>query len=121
MSMGIRNPDGQPIGKKRAIKRLEARTIKKFDEIMKLMDQLPELTEEQRKFFDESERIRLELEEKIWAYYEEHPENDLYGNPIKRKTHEIGFDIENMEMDGLMYCITKNVYVRPKKIEYNKN
>lgn len=125
MSIGIRNRDisfGQPIERKSAMKRLDAMTIKKFDEVMKLlMDQLPELYEEQRKFFDESERIRLELEEKIWAYFEEHPENDLDGNPIKRETHEIGFDIENMEVDGLMYCITKNVYVRPKKIEYNKN
>lgn len=90
------------------------------DAIKKLMGQIPELTEEQRKLFDDSERRRCELEEKIWAYFEEHPEKDLDGNPIKRETHEIGFDIENKEVDGLMYGFAKNIYVRPMKSEYDK-
>ena len=88
--------------------------------IKKLMEQIPELTEEQRKVLDENERIRHEIEEKIWAYIEEHPENDLDGNPIKRETHEIGFDIEYKEVDGMMYGFSKNIYVRPKKSEYEK-
>ena len=96
--------------------------IKENEEaIKKLMEQAPKLTEEQRKLFDESERIRLEIEEKIWAYIKEHPANDLSGDPIKRDTHEIGFDIENREVDGAMYGFAKNIYIRPKKSEYDKN
>lgn len=89
--------------------------------IKKLMEQFPELTEKQRKLLDEGERIRHELEEQIWAYIEEHPANDLSGDPIKRETHEIGFDIENGEIDGVMCGFAKNIYIRPKKSEYDKN
>jgi hypothetical protein len=96
--------------------------IKENEEaIKKLMEQIPQPTEEQRKMLDEGDRIRREIEEKIWAYIEEHPENDLSGNPIKRGTHEIGFEIENREVDGAMYGFATNIYIRPKKSEYDKN
>ena len=88
--------------------------------VEKMMENLPQITEEQRKIMDNAERNRHELEEKIWAYLEEHPENDLDGNPIKRETHEIGFEYEDKEVDGLMYGYAKSIYVRPKKSEYDK-
>lgn len=88
--------------------------------VKKMMEDAPRLTEEQKKIMNEAERVRREIEEQIWAYIDEHPGNDLDGNPIKRETHEIGFDIEHKEVDGLMYGFAKNIYVRPKKSEYEK-
>ena len=81
---------------------------------------IPKLTEEQRKMLDEGARIRRELEEKVMNSLEANKVRDLLGDLITRETHEIGFDVETEEHDGMNWAVAKNIYVRPKKSEYEK-
>ena len=79
---------------------------------------IPKLTEEQRKMLDEGARIRHGLEEKIWEHFDKNEVFDLLGDLITRETHEIGFDVETEEHGGMNWAVAKNIYVRPKKSEY---
>lgn len=81
---------------------------------------IPKLTQEQRRMLDEGARLRRELEEKIWSHFDRNEILDLLGDLITRETHEIGFDIETEEHDGMNWAVAKNIYVRPKKSEYEK-
>ena len=81
---------------------------------------IPKLTEEQRKMLDEGARIRRGLEEKIWKHFDKNEVFDLLGDLITRETHEIGFDMEIEEHDGMNWAVAKKIYVRPKKSEYEK-
>lgn len=81
---------------------------------------IPPLTEEQRRMLDNGARIRHELEEKIWAHFNKNEVYDLLGDLIMRETHEIGFDVETEEHGGMNWAVAKNIYVRPKKSEYEK-
>ena len=81
---------------------------------------IPKLTEEQRKMLHEGARIRRELEEKVMNSLEANKVRDLLGDLITRETHEIGFDVETEEHDGMNWAVAKNIYVRPKKSEYEK-
>ena len=81
---------------------------------------IPKLTAEQRRMLDEGARIRRELEEKVMNSLEANRVRDLLGDLITRETHEIGFDIETEEHGGMNWAVAKNIYVRPKKSEYEK-
>lgn len=81
---------------------------------------IPKLTEEQRKMLDEGERIRRGLEEKIWEHFDKNEVFDCLGDLITRETHEIGFDIETEFHEEMRWAVAKNIYVRPKKSEYEK-
>ena len=81
---------------------------------------IPKLTQEQRKMLDEGARIRRGLEEKIWDYFGKNEIFDCLGDLITRETHEIGFDVETEEHGGMNWAVAKNIYVRPKKSEYEK-
>lgn len=81
---------------------------------------IPKLTEEQRKMLDEGARIRQGLEEKIWEHFDKNEVFDLLGDMITRETHEIGFDVETEEHGGMNWAVAKNIFVRPKKSEYEK-
>ena len=81
---------------------------------------IPKLTEEQQRMLDEGARLRRELEEKIWSHFDKNEVFDLLGDKIMRETHEIGFDVETEEHDGMNWAVAKNIYVRPKKSEYEK-
>lgn len=81
---------------------------------------IPPLTEEQRRMLAEGARLRRELEEKIWSHFDKNEILDLLGDLITRETHEIGFDIETEEHDGMNWAVAKNIYVRPKKSEFEK-
>lgn len=81
---------------------------------------IPKLTEEQRKMLDEGARIRHGLEEKIWEHFDKNEILDLLGDIITRETHEIGFDVQTEEHGGMNWAVAKNIYVRPKKSEYEK-
>lgn len=81
---------------------------------------IPKLTEEQQRMLDEGARIWHGLEEKIWEYFDKNEIFDCLGDLITRETHEIGFDIETEEHDGMNWAVAKSIYVRPKKSEYEK-
>ena len=81
---------------------------------------IPKLTQEQRRMLDEGARILRGLEEKIWDYFDKNEVFDCLGDLITRETHEIGFDVETEEHGGMNWAVAKNVYVRPKKSEYEK-
>ena len=81
---------------------------------------IPKFTEEQRRLLDQGARLRRELEEKIWAHFDKNEIFDCLGDLITRKTHEIGFDIETEFHEEMYWAVAKNIYVRPKKSEYEK-
>lgn len=86
----------------------------------KLLGMISPLTEEQKMLIDEGARVRRELEDMIWAYLVKEEIHDLSGNPVTRVTHEIGFDVKIEKHCGMDYAMAENVYVRPKKSEYEK-
>lgn len=81
---------------------------------------IPPLTEVQKRILDEGARIRRGLEEKIWEYLDKNEVFDLLGDKIMRETHEIGFDVVTECRDEMNWAVAKNIYVRPKKSEYEK-
>ncbi len=81
---------------------------------------IPKLTEEQRRLLDNGAEIMRGLEEKIWSHFDKNEVLDLLGDLITRETHEIGFDVETEEHGGMYWAVAKNIYVRPKKSEYEK-
>lgn len=81
---------------------------------------IPKLTKEQRRLLDQGAQLRRELEEKIWAHFDKNETIDCLGDMITRETHEIGFDIETEEHGGMNWAVATNIYVRPKKSEYEK-
>ena len=88
--------------------------------LKELQGLIPPLTEEQKKLLDKGAELRRELEEKIWAHFDKNEVFDLLGDKIMRETHEIGFDVETEEHGGMNWAVAKNIYVRPKKSEYEK-
>lgn len=80
----------------------------------------PAITEEMRQMLDEGERIRKQMETEWWLYFESHPTKDQLGNIITEETHEIGFDVEEEEFNGMVFAVARNIWVRPKKSEYKK-
>ena len=77
---------------------------------------MPELTAEERKIMEESEKERLRWEEELFDMAEE-PGNewlDLDGNPITRETHEVGYEYSD-PIGGK--CYVEVCYIRPKKSE----
>lgn len=85
-----------------------------------LVGKLPPLTKEQMEMLDDGEHVRRELTEMIMKDIEAKQVRDILGDLITRETHEIGFDIETEEHDGMNWAVAKNIYVRPKKSEYEK-
>lgn len=90
--------------------------------MMELVNGFQKLTPEQQALIDERERVRHEIEEKIWADIESRqPVYDLLGDPISRETHEICFDVYHYkDENGLAYMAAKAIYIQPKKSEYEK-
>ncbi len=93
----------------------------KDKEAIKKMFEPTKLTTEQRAMLDEGKRQCEELKRKVWEYFEQHPTKDLDGELITKETHEIGCDRENMEIDGCMWGVAKQVYVQPKKNPLTNN
>lgn len=88
--------------------------------INKLIGEQPNLTPEQKALIDQGEQAIRGVEEKIWAYIDEHPTKDLLGDVITRETHLIDFDPQYVERDGMTWVEPKNFYIMPKKSEYEK-
>lgn len=84
-----------------------------------LKDLMPELTDEERKIVEESERERLRWESELFDMAEEpgYEWHDLDGNPITRETHEVGYEYSE-PINGI--CYAEVCYIRPKKSEYEK-
>lgn len=93
-----------------------------MESMRKLIDSFPKLTPEQQELLDENKRKRHEIEEKIWADIEKQkPVYDLLGNPISRETHEICYDMYRYtDEHGKQWMAAKNIYIQPKKSEYDK-
>lgn len=85
-----------------------------------LVGKLPPLTKEQMKILDASERMRRELTELVMNDLEAKQVRDILGDLITRETHEVGFDVESEVRNGMCWVVAKNIYVRPKKSEYEK-
>jgi len=81
--------------------------------IRKVLDDT-QLSEEQREALKMRKEAREKFEDKIWNYFKSHTTMDLSGDVIAKETHEIGYDVEYKEIDGKVYGIAKNAYVRPK-------
>ena len=86
-----------------------------------LVGKLPPLTKEQMKMLDDGERVRRELTEMVMKDIEAKQVRDILGDLITRETHEVGFDVESEVHDGMCWAVAKNIYVRPKKSEYEKD
>ena len=74
----------------------------------------PSFSEMEHKMFDECVRIRREIEEKIWSYFDDNEVFDLLGDRITRETHEIGYDVEFERRGEMLWAIARTTYVRPK-------
>jgi len=81
---------------------------------------IPKLTQEQRRMLDAGARLRRGLEEKLWDYFGKNEIFDCLGDLITRETHEIGFDVVTECRDGMNWAVAKNIYIRPKKSEYEE-
>ena len=88
--------------------------------LKELCGSIPPLTEEQKRLLDKGAELRRELEEKLWAHFDKNKVYDILGDQIMRETHEIGFDVQTEEHGGMNWAVAKNIYVRPKKSEYEK-
>jgi len=75
---------------------------------------VPSLTEMEHTIFDECVRIRREIEEKIWSYFDDNEVFDLLGDRITRETHEIGYDVEFEGRGETLLAVARIAYVRPK-------
>lgn len=76
----------------------------------------PELTPEQKDLQHRLEKKREILEKRIWRAAVQEEWKDLDGNAITPSTHEIGYDWEDVDGEGLMRA--KTVYIRPIKSEW---
>lgn len=88
--------------------------------IEQLLNSIPKITPEQQAIIDDSINQRRTIERKIWEYLKNNPTLDLDGELITPETHEVGFDTETKEIDGCLWLVVKEWYVRPKKSEFDK-
>ena len=70
--------------------------------------------EMEHKTYDECVRIRREIEEKIWSYFDDNEVFDLLGDRITRETHEIGYDVEFERRGEMLWAVARTTYVHPK-------
>ena len=80
--------------------------------------EFPPIPPEVQSKVDEANRKYHELERQIWEHFEKEPTQDQLGDWITPETHEIGYDTEMKEIDGFHYMIATQMYVRPKKSEF---
>lgn len=69
---------------------------------------------------DENNRIKREICEKIMSHCVEIGQRDINGELITPDTHEVGFDLGFVNVNGDTWAYPKQWYVRPKKSEYEK-
>ena len=79
---------------------------------------LPKMTPEQEDMQHKLEKKRESFELGIWQSAKREGWKDLDGNLITPKTHEIGYDWEDVDGSGLKRA--KAVYIRPIKSEWMK-
>lgn len=91
---------------------------KRFIEMMAAeRPQFPPTPPEIQAKIDEANRRRIEAEGKVWKKIAEGKIKDLSGNIITPETHEICYDMEEKEIDGLHFMFSTQMYIQPKKSE----
>ena len=94
-------------------------TVEANTELLQLLEGCtPKLTKEQENIINKGRQEIERIKEKIWTYIDEHPTDDLLGQPITRETHLIDFDTENIEHNGRLWAVPKTFYIMPKMSEY---
>lgn len=83
-----------------------------------LKELFPEMTEEQKNRQDLYEKKWREFCDEFWEQASLNRWKDLDGLPIREDTHELGWDAAGTSEDG--YVIMGQIWVRPKKSEYEK-
>lgn len=79
--------------------------------------QFPPIPPEIQAKIDEANRRRIEMEGEVWKKIAEGKIKDLSGNIITPETHEICYDMEEKEHDGLHFIFSTQMYIQPKKSE----
>jgi len=91
---------------------------KRFIEMMAAeRPQFPPIPPEIQAKIDEANRRRIEAEGEVWKKIAEGKIKDLSGNIITPETHEICYDMEEMEHDGLHFMVSTQMYIQHKKSE----
>lgn len=87
-------------------------------ENLETLKELFQLTDEQKRQQERFETWNRQVEDEFWRFVKEHPTKDCNGELIKPETHEIGFDFDEPDDNGMMKV--KTMWVRPRKSEYEK-
>ena len=83
-----------------------------------LEPEFPPIPPEVKAKIDEANRRRHQLEMKVWEHMKSCKMKDLSGNLITPETHEICYDMEPREIDGQHFMVSKQMYIQPKKSEW---
>ena len=77
----------------------------------------PPMPPEVKAKIEEAERRRQEVEKQVWERVVSSGMKDLLGDPITPETHEICYDMEPREINGLHFMVSTQMYIQPKKSE----
>ena len=80
--------------------------------------QFPPMPPEIQAKFEEVERRREEIEKEVWEKIVSSEIRDLNGDIITPETHEICYEMEEKEIDGMRFMVSTQMYIQPKKSEF---